>query len=214
MVSIFLAILAELSFTFYISVYGLSNLIGHFFTLISFYLIYRAIVVKGLTRPFDLLFKNLSQSEAALKRVNEELEATVTERTADLIRTNEQLKIELTERHRAEAELRNAHEYLQQLISSANMMILGLDADGRVRMFNHAAELITGYTMEEMTGIDWFEKIVPKERYGYVWETFQDYQQKTGAMPTTLENPILTKAGEERFISWQNSTISGVGAQI
>ncbi len=108
--SIFLAILAELSFTFHISVYGLSNMIGHFFTLISFYLIYRAIVITGLTRPFDLLFKNLSQSEAALKRVNEEVEATVTERTADLIRLNEQLKIELTERNRAEAELRNAHE--------------------------------------------------------------------------------------------------------
>jgi PAS domain S-box-containing protein len=94
------------------------------------------------------------------------------------------------------------------------VMIVGLDAAGRVRMFNHAAEKITGYTIEELTGINWFEKIVPQDRYAYVWETFQNYQQKTGAMPTTFENPILTKSGEERFISWQNSTISTPGAEI
>jgi hypothetical protein len=36
--SIIMTMIAELAFTFYISVYGFSNLIGHFFKIISFYL--------------------------------------------------------------------------------------------------------------------------------------------------------------------------------
>jgi PAS domain S-box-containing protein len=110
--------------------------------------------------------------------------------------------------------LHNAYDYIQQLISSANVMIIGLDSTGSVRMFNKAAEKITGYTIEEASAFNWFEKIVPQDRYAYVWRTFQNYQQKTGAMPITFENPILTKSGEERIISWQNSTISTPGAKI
>ena len=65
-ISILLTIAGELAFTFYISVYGLSNLIGHFFKIISFYFIYQAIVVTGLTKPHELLFRNLQESEEKL----------------------------------------------------------------------------------------------------------------------------------------------------
>jgi diguanylate cyclase (GGDEF)-like protein/PAS domain S-box-containing protein len=65
-ISILLTIASELAFTFYISVYGLSNLIGHIFKIISFYFIYQAIVVTGLTKPHELLFKNLQESEEKL----------------------------------------------------------------------------------------------------------------------------------------------------
>lgn len=41
--SLLLTVFAELSFTFYVSVYGLSNLVGYLFKLGSFYLIYLAL---------------------------------------------------------------------------------------------------------------------------------------------------------------------------
>ena len=61
--SFVLSILSEISFTFYISVYGLSNLIGHIAKLFAFYMIYIAIIERGMMRPFDSLFKNLAESE-------------------------------------------------------------------------------------------------------------------------------------------------------
>jgi len=107
--SIFLTIIAELAFTFYISVYGISNLLGHFCKIISFYLIYKAIIETSLTKPYDLLFRNLKQSEealrgkeAALRESHFKLERRVEERTADLVKANEQLKLEIEERKRAE----------------------------------------------------------------------------------------------------------------
>jgi len=65
--SIAVTIVSELAFTFYVHVYGLSNAIGHYLKIISFYLIYKAIVETGLTRPYALLFRNLKQSEEALR---------------------------------------------------------------------------------------------------------------------------------------------------
>jgi PAS domain S-box-containing protein len=61
--SIVFTIASEMAFTFYVSVYGLSNLIGHYFKIISFFLIYKAIIATGLSKPFDLLFRELKRSE-------------------------------------------------------------------------------------------------------------------------------------------------------
>jgi len=56
-------IIAELAFTFYIDVYGLSNLIGHLFKIISFTLIYLALVDTGIRRPLEILYRDLAESE-------------------------------------------------------------------------------------------------------------------------------------------------------
>jgi signal transduction histidine kinase len=65
--SILSSIISELNFTQYASVYGAANMAGHFFELLSYILIYRAIVVTGVIEPSNLLFRNLKQSERALK---------------------------------------------------------------------------------------------------------------------------------------------------
>lgn len=61
--SLIFDIAARISFIFYISVYGFSNMVGHFFQLISFYFIYQAFVETGITRPMDLLSRQLEHEE-------------------------------------------------------------------------------------------------------------------------------------------------------
>lgn len=77
--SIILTIGAELAFTFYISVYGLSNLVGHMLKLISFFLIYRAIIENGLKKPYGVLFRNLKASEETLRGEKDRLEKALAE---------------------------------------------------------------------------------------------------------------------------------------
>ncbi len=69
--SIVLTIFSEISFTFYISVYGLSNFVGHMFKLFSFFLIYKALIVTGLKKPYELLFFELKQNEARYRKAQE-----------------------------------------------------------------------------------------------------------------------------------------------
>ena len=72
--SIILTMGSELAFTFYVSVYGLSNFIGHILKILSFYLIYKAIIETGLVKPYNLLFRNLKLSEEVLRKRTVELE--------------------------------------------------------------------------------------------------------------------------------------------
>ncbi|MFX1502738.1 MAG: MASE3 domain-containing protein, partial [Promethearchaeota archaeon] len=76
LLSILSIIIAEIAFTFYVGVYDLSNLIGHIFKIISFYLIYLAIVQKGLEDPLNTLLTRLKQSEETLKESEEKFRLT------------------------------------------------------------------------------------------------------------------------------------------
>ncbi len=62
-VSILLTIISEMAFTLYTDPFGLSNVAGHLLKVVSFYLIYRALVATGMLEPFRLLFRNLKASE-------------------------------------------------------------------------------------------------------------------------------------------------------
>jgi PAS domain S-box-containing protein len=71
--SIVVTIASEMSFTKYVSVYGFANLLGHYFKIISFYLIYKAIIETGLSNPFSLLFLKLRQHEDELQKRSHDL---------------------------------------------------------------------------------------------------------------------------------------------
>jgi signal transduction histidine kinase len=88
-------ILAELSFTLYTDVFGLSNMAGHLLKVAGFFLIYRGVIETGLTRPFDLLFRELKQSEESLSQRSAELEA-VNKELASAIEEQEVINEELT----------------------------------------------------------------------------------------------------------------------
>jgi signal transduction histidine kinase len=70
MASTVLTILGEIAFTVYISNYGISNMVGHFAKIASFYLIYKAIIETGLRSPMVLLFDRLKKRERELEEAN------------------------------------------------------------------------------------------------------------------------------------------------
>lgn len=69
--SIAITILSELSFTLYLSNYDWVNMTGHLLKILSFYLMYRAVIVTGLERPEELLFAKLQERNRELLRSNE-----------------------------------------------------------------------------------------------------------------------------------------------
>jgi Membrane-associated sensor domain len=72
--SICLTIIGELAFTFYVDVFGMSNLVGHLFKIASFFLIYHATIVVTLTTPYRNMFHKLVESRDAQEHVIVELE--------------------------------------------------------------------------------------------------------------------------------------------
>src|ERR1700681_3143399 len=118
---------------------------------------------------------------------------------------------DITECKRAERALRDAKEFSENLIQTANVIILGLDTDGNVTLLNNAGEEITGYTFAELKGKNW-SMLVPRDRFPHVWAEFDRLVGETAGK--TFENPIVTKSGEERYISWRNSVVKDNGKVV
>ncbi|MBN1558186.1 MAG: PAS domain S-box protein, partial [Lentisphaerae bacterium] len=61
--AVLMSIVAEISLVAHVDGYGISNLAGHFFKIISFYLVYKAIVEVGLRQPYNLLFRDMKRRQ-------------------------------------------------------------------------------------------------------------------------------------------------------
>lgn len=75
--SIVLTIASEFSFTLYIANYDYINKIGHIFKVLSFYMIYKANIQNGFTKPFETFFRELKISEEKIREANHELEKQI-----------------------------------------------------------------------------------------------------------------------------------------
>lgn len=65
--SLIFTILSELMFTLYISNYDIVNQLGHYFKIVSFVMIYKAIIVTSLEDPLDLIFQKLKAKQNELE---------------------------------------------------------------------------------------------------------------------------------------------------
>ncbi|MBW1709365.1 MAG: PAS domain S-box protein [Deltaproteobacteria bacterium] len=198
--SIIVTIAAELSFTFYVSVYGVFNLIGHFFKIISFYLIYRAIIHIGIQKPFALLFRDLKTHEEALEKARDELEKRVIERTAELGKVIEQLKQEISERMQAEEELRKSEERFRTIADLTYSWEYWQDEDGDFIYISPFCEQITGYKAQEfINDPDLLMKIVdPVSQQDYK-KHLEDIRKTKGVLH--LDYRIVRHDGQERWVS-------------
>jgi PAS domain S-box-containing protein len=94
----------------------------------------------------------IQQSELykQLQHLNTQLEQRVQERTGELATVNVSLRAEISERQRTEIALRHTNETLQALVSASPRAIFMLDLEGRVKIWNPAAEQMFGWKEDEV----------------------------------------------------------------
>ena len=202
--SLVLTVFSELAFTLYVNVYGFFNYLGHFFKVAAFYFFYKAVIETGLVTPYRLLFRNLKQSEEALRRAHDELELRVKERTAELTRAYEALKAEGFVRERTEEALRDSEKQYSQVVENSLTGIY-IDQDTRIVFCNQRFADIFGYSREEMIGLESWKIVHPEDRA--MTDEWRKKRLRGEPAPEEYEARGLTKDGRTLWVMRRNTRI-------
>ena len=98
--------------------------------------------------------------------------------------------------HQAE----QTQQFAATLIESAAVLILAVDEQGRLRLFNERAQEVTGYHLNEEFEQSWLEDLFPGEDFEPARQGLLDMMR--GEIVGLVETLLVTRTGEERTISW------------
>jgi len=107
---------------------------------------------------------------------------------------------DITERKKAEEKLIEEKEFSDAIIKTSRAIIVGLDKNHKIKIFNHGAEVITGYSREEVLEKDYYDIFFKSEMLEKMNRAWKDIW---GVDFISYENPILVKNGQKKIISWQ-----------
>lgn len=130
-ISLFISALSELSFTLYADPYGLMNVVGHVLKILSFALVYRAIIAIRLEAPYSSLFKEFRKSQKELLDSRRMLESRVQQRTVQLEATNEELVKQVRERVEQGRALRESEERFRVALKNSRIVMAHCDKNLR-----------------------------------------------------------------------------------
>jgi len=113
---------------------------------------------------------------------------------------------------RSEETLREVRDFCTQVLETADALILVLDSQGRIVRFNGKCTAVTGYREEEVRGRVFWEFLLPPHYAEVAQANFS--RALTERVPLGFDAPLLTRAGEERWITWRNTTVADAQGRL
>lgn len=118
---------------------------------------------------------------------------------------------DLRERVRTERALRESEDRFRSMLENVRTLTVALDVHGNVLFVNDALLELTGWSRDEIIGTSWFERFT---RTGEELRPRFDAIIASGAIHPHGEGMILTRTGEERLISWDNTLLRDADGRI
>jgi len=114
----------------------------------------------------------------------------------------------------AAAEIRSLNSYMDGIIDNADIWLHTLDEEGRVVIWNKAAERISGYRREEVVGRrDVWEWLYPEPAYReWVLEQVRELLGESRRR-LMLETTIISRDGRRVMLSWHSRLLPGTNGR-
>jgi PAS domain S-box-containing protein len=153
--------------------------------------------------------EEVQSTNEELQSVNEEMEAAKEE----LESSNEELLSLNEELQSKNRELTVSKDFAENLLETANIIVLTLDLSANIITFNKYAEELTGYKKEEVIGKNWLELFIAPKNIDEVSKVVAD-AFKSVPEASHNENHIVLKSGLERLISWRNNILRNASGKV
>ncbi|MBD3331992.1 PAS domain S-box protein, partial [candidate division GN15 bacterium] len=112
---------------------------------------------------------------------------------------------DVTDTKKAQIALKEERDFVRSLLDTANSLILCLDSDARITVFNDECERVTGFKRDEVMGKRWPEVFLPSEAQH---EGLDDFVTWVKSHPRdSYEGPLRVRNGDTRTILWSNSAL-------
>jgi diguanylate cyclase (GGDEF)-like protein/PAS domain S-box-containing protein len=122
--------------------------------------------------------------------------------------------IDITTQKASERELKGSKEHLEKIMETPQNLIIELDKDMNIKMFNKGCEEVTGFSRQEAIGRNWLELFVPERLRDAIRGIFEGLKNNSNLFPSQYESPMLTKSGEEKIVFWSYRNLNDDKGQL
>ncbi|MFX1279407.1 MAG: PAS domain-containing protein [Promethearchaeota archaeon] len=98
-------------------------------------------------------------------------------------------------------------EELQNYLDLAGVIIVVINREGIITLLNKKGYKLLAYNEGELTGKNWFDFCIPKENRKEMKDVFKAIINGDLEPFEFYTNSIITKKGDKRLISWQNTLL-------
>lgn len=109
--------------------------------------------------------------------------------------------------------LRESERRFRELMERVHMIAVMLDTNGEITFCNDFLLELTGWTREEILGKSWFEIFIAPDIRELLLAMFRD-GINSGDLPYHNENTIITRAGTDCLIVWDNTLLFDVNGVV
>lgn len=102
--------------------------------------------------------------------------------------------------------------FTKAVLDTVGSIVIVIDRQGRILLFNHACEQLTGYRAEEALGRRFWDFLLLREEREPVKAKFD--QLCRGFVPNSHENYWLTKDGNRRWLAFTNTALRDASGDV
>ncbi len=101
---------------------------------------------------------------------------------------------------------RGSQDRFRRLVDSTGALVVGVDLQGKITLFNRRCEEVTGYSEAEVLGKDIVELFIPEDERPELLKRLQNLV--LGKMPSySPQVHWITKSGKKRLMRWNNTFV-------
>ena len=136
-------------------------------------------------------------------------QAAMARHAAEVESMNARLTAEIGEREKKEHQLEREKKRAQTYFNVAEVILLTLDDEGRIRRLNQKGATLLGGDPVTLAGQDWFQFVAEEWREPVRRDLLGKFHAAGSSFRDYLEFPIAAAAGRERLIAWNCTSLAG-----